>query len=171
MRKVTSSRRALHQRGHTALRNADASRQKRLMHFGHTAVGAFTPLTDQGNHFQAEFAMRQRPAPFFFRSITLMKARTVRLDTLTDYQGQFPQTRERGDHAMAVIRHPQRLATLLTTLFQRGQRLLMRRFQARGSSSHTLSPIVLISLLLLSGYTPCQVFFAIQHPVDRAKKA
>src|SRR5438046_1759829 len=63
---------------------------------------------------------------------------------------------------MAVIGHPQRLATLLTTLFQRGQRLLMRRFQARGSSSHTPSPVGLLSLLLLSGYTPCQVFFAIQ---------
>src|SRR5207247_3865347 len=132
------------------------------MHFGHTAVVAKTPLTEQGNHLQAEFAMRQRPAPFFFRSITLMKARTVRLDTLTDYQGQFPQTRERGDRAMALIGHPQRLATLLTTLFQRGQRLLMRRFQARGSSSHTPSPVGLLSLLLLSGYTPCQVFFAIQ---------
>ena len=97
-----------------------------------------------------------------------MKAWTVRLDTLTDYQGQFPQTRERGDRAMAVIGHPQRLTTLLTTLFQRGQRLLMRRFQARGSSSHAPSPVVLVSLLLLSGYTCCQVFFAIQ-PKKREK--
>ena len=131
-------------------------------------VGSCISPNSYGNDLvsqQAEFAMRQRPVPFFFRSITLMKARTVRLDTLTYYQGQFPQTRERGDRAMAVIGHPQRLATLLTTLFQRGQRLLMRRFQARGSSSHTLSPVVLISLLLVSGYTPCQVFFAIQHPV------
>jgi len=38
----------------------------------------------------------------------------------------------------------------------------MRRFQARGSSSHHPSPVGLICLLLLSGYTPCQVFFAIQ---------
>ena len=130
-------------------------------------VGSCISPNSYGNDLvsqQAEFAMRQRPVPFFFRSITLMKARTVRLDTLTYYQGQFPQTRERGDRAMAVIGHPQRLATLLTTLFQRGQRLLMRRFQARGSSSHTLSPVVLISLLLVSGYTPCQVFFAIQPP-------
>src|SRR5258708_36571184 len=67
---------------------------------------------------------------------------------------------------MAVIGHPQRLATLLTTLFQRGQRLLMRRFQARGSSSHSPSPVVLTYLLLLSGYTACQVFFAIQRKKD-----
>src|SRR6266700_5025195 len=164
MGKVTSSRIALHQIGHTTLCNAHASCQERLMHFGHTAVVAKTPLTDQGNHFQAEFAMWQRPAPFFFRSITLMKARTVGLDTLTYYQGQFPQTREHGDRAMAMIGHPQRLATLLTTLFQRGQRLFMRRFQARGSSSHDLSPVVLLCLLLLSDYTCCQVFFAI-HPI------
>ncbi len=37
------------------------------------------------------------------------------------------------------------------------------RFQARGSSSQTPSPVVLTYLLLLSGYTACQVFFAIQH--------
>src|SRR6266699_3081195 len=64
---------------------------------------------------------------------------------------------------MAVIGYPQRLTTLLTTLFQRGQRLLMRRFQARGSSSHIPSPAVLVYLLLLSGYTCCQVYFAIQR--------
>ena len=76
------------------------------MHFGDTAVLAKTPLTNQGNHFQAEFAMRQRPVPFFFRSIPLMKARTSRLDTLTDYQSEFPQTRERRDCAMAMRGHP-----------------------------------------------------------------
>src|SRR5438105_11321394 len=92
-----------------------------------------------------------------------MKARTVGLDTLTHHQRQFPQARERGDRAMAVIGHPQELSTLLTVLFQRGQRFLMRRFQARGSSSHHLSPVGLLCLLLLSGYTPCQVFFAIQR--------
>ncbi len=32
------------------------------MHFRHAAVFAKTPLTDQGNHFQAEFAMREREA-------------------------------------------------------------------------------------------------------------
>src|SRR5437588_7346454 len=64
---------------------------------------------------------------------------------------------------MAVIGHPERLATLLTTLFQRGQRLLMRRFQTRGSSSHRSSPVVLLCLLLLSDYTCCQVLFAIQR--------
>jgi len=70
-----------------------------------------------------------------------MKARTGWLDTLTDYQGQFPQTRQRGDRAMAVIGHPQRLATLLTTLFERGQYLLLRRFGTRTSASHLLAPI------------------------------
>src|SRR6266700_8340839 len=69
---------------------------------------------------------------------------------------------------MAVIGYPQRLTTLLTTLFQRGQRLLMRRFQARGSSSHIPSPAVLVYLLLLSGYTCCQVYFAIQPPGEMA---
>ena len=76
------------------------------MHLRHTAVLAKTPLTNQRNHFQAKIAVRQCPTSFFFRTITLMKARTVRLDTLTYYQRQFPQTRERGDRAMAVIGHP-----------------------------------------------------------------
>src|SRR5256885_702689 len=40
----------------------------------------------------------------------------------------------------------------------------MRRFRTRGSSSHHSSPVVLICLLLLPGYTCCQVFFAIQLP-------
>src|SRR6266481_5431860 len=92
------------------------------------------------DHLQAEFAMRQRPAPFFFRSIPLMKARTVRLDTLTNYQGQFPQAGQHGDGAMAVIGHPQRLATVLTTLFEWGQYLLLRRFGTRSSASHLLAP-------------------------------
>src|SRR6266566_7934863 len=153
---------ALHQMGHTALRNADATRYQGLVHFGHTAVFAKTPLANQGNHFQAEFAMRQRPAPFFFGTVALMKARTAWRDTLTHHGSQFPETRECGDRAMAVIGHPQRLATRLTTLLKRGQRLFMRRFQARGSSSHGPSPVELTCLLLLSGYTCCQVFFAIQ---------
>src|SRR5947209_6150817 len=91
-----------------------------------------------------------------------MKARTVGLDTLTHHQRQFPQARERGDRAMAVIGHPQELSTLLTVLLQRGQRFLMRRFQTPGSSSHGPSPVELTCLLLLSDYTCCQVFFAIQ---------
>src|SRR5437588_7699462 len=42
----------------------------------------------------------------------------------------------------------------------------MRRFRTRGSSSHHSSPVVLICLLLLPGYTCCQVFFAIQRLID-----
>jgi hypothetical protein len=38
----------------------------------------------------------------------------------------------------------------------------MRRLGTRRSSSHRSSPVVLVCLLLLSGYTSCQVFFAIQ---------
>ena len=96
--------------------------------------------------------MRQRPAPFFFRSITLMKARTVRLDTLTYYQGQFPQTRERGDRAMAVIGHPQRLATLLTTLF----RACVNVFSCVASRRGVRRAI----LLLLLGLSPSFCFQA-----------
>src|SRR5207244_10021515 len=83
---------ALHQIGHTALRNTDATCLKRLVPLRYTAMFPEAPLTDQGNHFQAKLAMRQRPAPFFFRSIPLMKARTGRLDTLTHNEGQLPDT-------------------------------------------------------------------------------
>ena len=85
-----------------------------------------------------------------------MKARTAWLDTLTDDQGQFPQTRERSDRAMAVIGHPQRVATLLTMLFERGQYLLVRRLGTRRSPGHDPSPVVLFLLLLPLGYTCCQ---------------
>src|SRR5258707_2780789 len=76
------------------------------------------------------------------------------LNTLTDYQGQFPQTRRRGDGAMAVIGHPQRVATLLTTLFERGQELLLRRFGTRTSASHLLAPVSKGQLHHLSLHPP-----------------
>src|SRR6266571_7412488 len=134
-----------------------------LHQIGHTALVAKTKLPNQGNHFQAEFAMRQRPAPFFFRPVGLVKARTVGLDTLTYDQSQLPQTRKGAHRAMTVIGHPQWLTTLLTVLLERGQCFLMRRLRTRSSSRHGLSPLVLVCLLLLSGYTLCQVFFAIQR--------
>src|SRR2546430_1150771 len=70
---------ALYQMRHAALGNAHAACQESLMYFGHTAMIAKTPLTDQGNHLQAKFSMGQCPASLFFWSIALMKARTIRL--------------------------------------------------------------------------------------------
>src|SRR6266704_4018599 len=102
MRKVTSSRIALHQMGDTALCNADATRDEHLMHLRHTAMFPKAPPTDQRNDLQAKLAMWQRPTPFFLWTVALMKARTGWLDTLTDDQGQFPETRQRGHRAMAV---------------------------------------------------------------------
>ncbi|MFL5696419.1 MAG: hypothetical protein ACJ797_04860, partial [Ktedonobacteraceae bacterium] len=55
-----------------------------------------------------------------------------------------------------------RLATLLTTLFERGQYLLVRRFGTRSSPGHDPSPVVLFLLLLPLDYTRCQPMFAIQ---------
>src|SRR5256714_4965106 len=60
---------ALHQIGHTTLGNADATCLKCLMHLRHTAMFSKAPLTNQGNHFQAKFAMGQRPAPFLLWSV------------------------------------------------------------------------------------------------------
>ena len=126
--------------GHTALCNGDATCQEGLMHFGHTAVFPKAPPANQGNHLQAKLAMWERPAPFFLRTVALMKARTVRLHTLPHHQRQFAQTRERGHRAMAVTGHPEGLTTLLTPLLERGQRLLMRRLGTRASSGHLLAP-------------------------------
>jgi len=123
---------------------------------------AKAPLANQGNDVQAKFAMRQGPAPFFFWSVNLMEAGTTWLNTLPDHQGQFPHPREGGHGAMAVIGHRQRLATLLTVHLQRGQGLCLRRFGARSSSSHALSPVGIVCLLLLPGYTCRQSQFAIQ---------
>src|SRR5712664_4576395 len=132
------------------------------MHFRYTAMFAKAPLANQGNDVQAKFAMRQGPAPFFFWSVNLMEAGTTWLNTLPDHQGQFPHPREGGHGAMAVIGHRQRLATLLTVHLQRGQGLCLRRFGARSSSSHALSPVGIVCLLLLPGYTCRQSQFAIQ---------
>src|SRR6266699_6039805 len=97
---------ALHQIGHTALRNTNATCLKRLMHLRHTAMFPEAPLTNQRNHLQAKFAVWQRPASFLLWSVGLMEARTTWLNTLTHNQGQSPQTRQHGDRAMAVMGHP-----------------------------------------------------------------
>src|SRR6266487_16060 len=154
--------RALHQIGHTALCKAHATCQENLIHLRHTALFAKTPLTDQGNHSPAKFAVGQRPASFFFWSIGVVITRTGGLNTLTHHEGQFPQTRERGHRAVAVMGHPQGLTTLLTLLFEWGECHLMRRFGARVSAGHCCSPVGLVNLLLLSGSTSCQPTFALQ---------
>src|SRR4051812_20305701 len=78
---------ALHQRGHTALCNADATRQEGLMHFGHAAVFVKAPHPDQCHHLQAKLAVRQRPASFLLWSVGLMEARTSRLDPTSAPRG------------------------------------------------------------------------------------
>src|SRR6266567_7841400 len=120
-------------------------------------------LPKQRNHLQAKFAVWQRPAPFFLRPVGLMEARTTRLTTLTHDQSHSPETREHGNRPVAVLGHPEELTTLLTTLFQRGQGHFMRRFGACASSSHRSSPMVLMCLPFLLGYTCCQPEFAIQQ--------
>src|SRR5438309_6430956 len=97
---------ALHQIGHTALRNTNATCLKRLMHLRNTAMFPEAPLTNQRNHLQAKLAVWQRPAPFLLWSVGLMETRTTWLNTLTHHQSQSPQTREREDRAMAVMCHP-----------------------------------------------------------------
>ena len=85
-------------------------------------VGSCSSPNSYGNDFvsqQAKLAMRQRPAPFFFRPLAAMIVGAVRLDALMDDQGQVPLAGQ-GDHvAMAVIGHPQGLTTLLTLLLER----------------------------------------------------
>src|SRR5712692_3996608 len=120
------------------------------MHLGHAAVFAKTPVANQGNHLQAKFAMWQRPAPFFFGPVGDMIARTLRLDTATHDNRQFPEAIQLGHGAMAMIAYPQGLTALLARLLQRGQRHRVRRFGTRGSGSsdHARSPAVLFILLL-----------------------
>src|SRR5438874_6775164 len=86
---------ALHQIGHAALRNTNATCGKRLMHLRNTAMFPKAPLTNQRNHLQAKLAVWQRPAPFLLWSVGLMETRTTWLNTLTHHQSQSPQTRER----------------------------------------------------------------------------
>jgi hypothetical protein len=64
---------------------------------------------------------------------------------------------------MAVIGHRQGLAALFTVLFQRDEGSLLRRFGARSSSSHALSPPGFLTRFLLLGYTSLQPQFAIQR--------
>jgi len=97
-----------------------------------------------------------------------MIVEAVRLDALANYERQFPHPRERSHGAMAVIGHRQGLAALFTALFERDEDLLLRRFRARSSSSHALSPVGVVCLLLLPGYTCRQPRFAIQQKTTTA---
>ncbi|BCL83801.1 hypothetical protein ccbrp13_62660 [Ktedonobacteria bacterium brp13] len=64
---------------------------------------------------------------------------------------------------MAVIGHRQGLTALFTVLFQRDEGSLVRRFGARSSSSHALSPPGFFTRFLLLDYTSLQPQFAIQQ--------
>src|SRR5437588_11279968 len=71
---------ALHQIGHTALRNTNATCLKRLMHLRHTAMFPEAKLPNQRNHLQAKLAVWQRPVPFLLWSVGLMETRTTWLN-------------------------------------------------------------------------------------------
>jgi hypothetical protein len=71
---------AVHEMGHAAQGDGDPTGQQGLVHFRHTAVLAKAPLANQRNDIQAKLAMRQRPAPFFFRTLAFMVVGAVRLD-------------------------------------------------------------------------------------------
>jgi hypothetical protein len=160
---------ATHQMGYAAQGDGDPTGQQGLMHFRHTAVLAEAPLANQRNDIQAKLAMRQRPAPFFFRTLAFMGGGAVRLDALADDERQSPLASSRGHAAMAVIGHRQGLAALLTGLFQRDEDFLVRRFGARSSASHALSPPGFLTRFLLLDYTSLQPQFATQLFPGRAK--
>src|SRR6266699_2303940 len=76
---------------------------------------------------------------------------------------------------MAVLGYPQGVATALTTLFERGQRFLVRRLGTRMSASHLLAPaskgqLYHLSLRLLSTQDCRSAFFPPVFPPDRPLK-
>src|SRR5215470_16349913 len=99
--------------GHTSFRDAHPTGQQGSVHLWHTAVLAKAPATNQGNHLQAEFPVRQRPAPLFFGTVGHMITRALGLDTATDDQRQLPETIQPGHRAVTVVAHPEGLTTLL----------------------------------------------------------
>src|SRR5215469_4125900 len=69
---------------------------------------------------------------------------------------------------MAVLGYPQGVATALTTLFERGQRFLVRRLGTRISASHLLAPaskgqLYHLSLRLLSTQDCHSAFFSVRQ--------
>jgi hypothetical protein len=94
---------SLHQIGHTALGDADPTRQQSSMHLGDTTMLPETPLTDPSYHLQATFPLRERPTPFFLRPIGYMRAWTCCLDTVAHDGGQFPQTIQAGRSAHTAL--------------------------------------------------------------------
>ncbi len=97
---------ALHQIGHTPLRDAHPTAQQSAIHLWHAAVFTKTKAPNQGNHLQAKFPVWERSSPFFFGPVGDMIARTLRLDTATDYHRQLPEAIQLGHRAMAVIAYP-----------------------------------------------------------------
>src|SRR5207248_4152769 len=127
------------------------------------------PAANQGNHFQAKFAMGQRPPPFFFGPISHVVTWALRLPTTTHHNGQPPEAIQLHHRAMAVVAHPQRLAALLTMLFQWGQRHRVRGYRTRGSSGHASSPVVLILLLPPLDYTQATPAVKLSFPFREKK--
>src|SRR5436853_2929079 len=98
------------------------------MHLWDRAMVTKPPLTNEGNHLQPKFSMRQSPASFFFWPIGHVIAWTLWVNTATHDKSSFPETIQPGYRAMSVIAHPQGLTALLTVLFQRGESGRLRRF-------------------------------------------
>src|SRR6266567_7869590 len=75
---------ALHQMGHGSFGDRQAPCHQALMHLWDGAMLHKAPGSNQGNHIQAKFAMRQRPTSFFFGMKAHMIAWAGGSVTLTD---------------------------------------------------------------------------------------
>src|SRR5712692_8444174 len=132
------------------------------MHLRDRAMLREAPGTNEGNHIQAKFAMRQRPASFLFGMISHVIPRAGGGGTLTHDHPELPETLQGHHLPSTVIGHPQAVATLVTGLPKRRQGSCELRFGSRGSSRHRFGSCCKKASVTTSAYTCCQGKFSVQ---------
>src|SRR5260221_433557 len=131
---------AVHQMGDGSFGDGEAAGLEALMHLRDGAMLHKAPSSNEGNDIQAKFAMRQRPASFFFRMIAHMILGASRGMTLTDDHAKLKDALQGHPLSPAVVGHPQAIATLFTGLPKRRQGGCELRFGLGCSPCHRVPP-------------------------------
>src|SRR5215831_6732294 len=110
------------------------------MHLRDAPMFLEAPEANEGNAIQAKFAMRQRPASFFFGVRAHVIASTRGGVTLTDGDPELEDPLQRDDLPPRVVRNPQGVATLPAGPLKGPQARCELRFGFGGSPCHRLPP-------------------------------
>ncbi len=139
---------ALDKVGDSALRQGNAARKQVLVDLANTAMLSVTQGADECDHIEAEFAVRERPASFFFRPVGVMKAGTGWRDATADVERQPVDPGQGRDRAAGVVDGPQRTVAVRAAGPYWLQELVMGRRGTAGATCHVTSPIIYIMIVM-----------------------